>query len=184
MILHTEQLDQLFTALSKAQAEFPLIEKSRTAHYGNYADLSDMLNPLWPVLKAHGLSVYDFTTINTNGSLIINVRLGHSSGQFTTTQCLFREGLAKDAEWGGCLTFIRRYMYRSILGIAIPNDIDDNDDGHAVSSQPLTKEQLEFLEKLPQDAQQKVMSFYKVNNLKDITKVQFDKIASYYNKKS
>lgn len=181
MILHSEQLDQLYTALSQAQAEFPLIGKSRAAHYGNYADLSDMLNPIWPVLKKYGLSVYDFTSVDTTGLLFINVRLAHSSGQYTTTQCLFRDGLSKDADWGGCLTFRRRYMYRSILGIAIPNDIDDNDDGHATKQPIITIKQAAKILALDEDTIKKILDHYKVNSVSQLYESEYKQIAKKYN---
>jgi hypothetical protein len=124
--LHSAQLNELFAALANAQDEFPRVTKGAKSHYGKYAKAADILNPLWPTLKKYGLSVHEVPLVNLeHGLMILQVRLNHSSGQFTTAQCIIRPKSDEDNVWGSSVTFRRKYLYKGILGLAEEEEVQD-----------------------------------------------------------
>ena len=181
----SNELDKLYAALAEAQAEFPLIEKSRQANYGPYADMFDLIHPLRPILKKYQLTVYESCYIRDDGIMILRVKLGHSSGQFDSSEAIINS-FDKDAHWGGSITFKRRYLYRGILGIVIPDDTDDNDDGHEEiedSNEPLSNEEISLLNKLSADFQKRIKEFNKINSFNDLTRKQYNQIIKSIEKK-
>lgn len=177
----SENVEKLYDALSNAQAEFPHINKTRQAHYGPYADASDILTPLWPILKKYGLAVHETTMVHENGFEILEVTLGHKSGQFVTAQALLQPKSTKDSDWGGCVTYRRRYLYRGILGLAIPEEPDDNDDNNELLKK-ISSDGLKRLQQLNENVQNRILEFNKVKNLQDLTMRQYNQIIKMINK--
>ena len=124
---------QLYTALANAQAEFPFIEKNKDANYGKYADKFAMMQPIWIILKQHGLAIRENIKVLEDGTEILQVILSHSSGQFEVTQTKLTAWVRSanenpDHAWAKTVTYKSRSLYRGILGIAIPHDTEDIDD--------------------------------------------------------
>ena len=74
------QYNELFAALAKAQAEFDIVGKNRSSHYGGYADLEELIAATRPALTKNGLSITRRIDI-VDGKQIYIGTLGHSSGQ-------------------------------------------------------------------------------------------------------
>ena len=53
----TNKYNELFAALAKAQAEFDIVGKNRSSHYGGYADLEELIAATRPALTKYGLSI-------------------------------------------------------------------------------------------------------------------------------
>lgn len=132
MNLQSEDINELITALSKAQGEIsPAIKDSLNPHYKNkYADLNSCWNACRPALSKHGLAIIQTMTEN-DGKLSLITTLAHSSGQWMRsylpilTQKMDAQGI------GSAITYARRYSLAAIVGIA-----PDDDDGNAACDAP------------------------------------------------
>lgn len=123
----TDALNELAAALAKAQASFPVIEKTRTATINSakgsysytYADLSDIFRALRDPLSKNGLSVAQ--VIN---STILQTVLMHTSGQRIVSYSILTCAAADPKVSGAELTYRRRQALCAILGIAAEDDTD------------------------------------------------------------
>jgi hypothetical protein len=136
-----QQLAELYAALAKAQAEFPPIERTRTVEVrsdkGNYsfdyAPLDVVIEATRPALTKHGLAVMQPLDTLEGGALAIRTKLTHASGaelEFVTPL----QRTDKIQQLGSLITYMRRYAYQAIVGVAT----DSDDDGNAADDQPRT----------------------------------------------
>lgn len=126
----------LASALAKAQAEFPKIERVRTvkvrskrtgAEYQfSYAPLDFILNSVRPVLSKHGLSLIQALAQAENGSPAVQTILFHESGDSVEASFPLENIPEAPQELGSLLSYIRRYAVQAILGIATEDDDDAN----------------------------------------------------------
>lgn len=132
MVSRSESTKELASALAKAQAEFPAIQKNRTAKVimkagGNYsykyADLSDILSAVTPILSKNGLSLSQSPTM-IEGKLALETTLMHSSGEWISGVYPLKS-YDRPQEMGSEITYARRYTATSFLGI----HADEDDDG-------------------------------------------------------
>jgi hypothetical protein len=125
----------LQAALSKAQADFPPIERSRKvkvktrtggAYEFSYAPLNAILAATRPILAKHGLALSQ--GLRAFGeSIVLRTTLTHSGGGALSDEwpLPFREGMSPQ-EIGSLLTYARRYALSAMLGIASEEDDDAN----------------------------------------------------------
>lgn len=173
------QINELAASLSKAQGEFPPIVNAQVAeiemknggtYVYTYADLSDVLKAVRPVLAANSLAIMQFQEYeDVRGSDHLDwlrTRLLHSSGQWIETVVAL-EVDRKDAKgvmgaidpqaMGSAITYARRYCLSAMLGIAT----EDDDDGAAAknrtrrsgkgNSKKASPNQVSFLERLSRE---------------------------------
>ena len=132
-IQKSEQLNELATALAKAQAELTSAKKDSKGHGYNYSDLATVIEEAKRVLPKHGLS---FTQLVGQTSMItdsivetisVTTILLHSSGQFISSEGSIRipemRGVNDTQKAGAALSYLRRYSLQAILGMAS----EDND---------------------------------------------------------
>lgn len=139
-VRQTPEASDLMMAFARAQMQFPVIQKNKTANITGqrsysyrYADLADVLTAINPVLKAHGLA---FMTIPTRGVLV--GRLIHEptgqwiEGDLSIVPPDVRGGVQA---LGSAITYERRYLVASMLGLVLEEDDDGNAaDGHQAST--------------------------------------------------
>lgn len=202
MILESEQKDQLYTALSLAQVEFPTIRVNRKAFKNEYADLYAMLKPVYPTLNKYGLSVHEWSGF-INGIHCYGVRLSHKSGQYSTNAFPFTYDDPKPSDQkthkiAGSQTYFFRYYVKGILGLLISDDPEDDDgQGHYVQNTPLPKgecvssDQLEEINRILEghtDICQQVLKGFNITSLMYIPKDKYfatvDRIRDLKYKKS
>ena len=122
--LMSESINELATALSQFQGSVQQPSFNKSVNYGNtkfrYADLAECQRVTRKPLADAGLAV---TQTIENGMLV--TRLLHKSGQFITSQ-LPMSIPNKMQELGSMLTYMKRYTYCAILGIAADDDDDAN----------------------------------------------------------
>jgi hypothetical protein len=122
----SEQINELVTALAKAQAEMqnaPML--SENPHFrSKYADLASIRNATIPHLAKHGLALFQVTEMNGNGLLLVT-RLGHASGQEIKSVYPIPYS-DKPHVMGSALTYAKRYSWAAICGIAAEEDEDGN----------------------------------------------------------
>lgn len=122
----SEELADLFAALSKAQGEIENASKSAENPFFNskYADLASVLGACRKPLSDNGLSVFQGIIHGDTASL--KTRLCHSSGQWIEDDgvplLLDKQNMQGE---GSALTYARRYGLMAAVGIA-PEDDDGN----------------------------------------------------------
>lgn len=124
----------IYSALTKVQAEMPIIQKNTTT-FGKqkYADLAEIIRISRPILVKHGLSITQTFNVLETGHIKLITTLCHSSGQSIKSE--IRLILASQDpknmqnmlhETGKSITYLRRYTYCAIVGIATDDDTDGN----------------------------------------------------------
>lgn len=124
-------VDQLATALAKAQAEIVGAEKSRkNDHFkSSYATLADTWEACRGPLTKHGLSIVQLVGATANG-VTVETRLLHSSGQSLSSILELPVGQKTAQGIGSAITYGRRYGLSAMVGVAP----DEDDDGNTASN--------------------------------------------------
>jgi len=134
----SEQINELATALSKAQSQFKHVAKNksvtvRTRDGGSYSykygDLADSWDTARAFLTSNGLSIVQSPSF-AEGWLILHTIIMHSSGQWIrgTMQTLAKADDVKSL--GSAITYLRRYAFCSMTGLVA----DEDDDGGSSSA--------------------------------------------------
>jgi hypothetical protein len=132
---HSEQINELAAALSKAQGEIEgAIRDSTNPHFrAKYADLSSVWAGIRAPFAKHGLSVVQGLS-STDAGVSCETLLAHSSGQWISSTLTVPADKQNAHGYGSAATYARRFGLQAIAGIA-PIDDDGN---AAVASAPVT----------------------------------------------
>jgi len=135
-------IGKLAEALAKAQGELKPPKATKTAivtmkaggsYSYKYADLADTISAAQDPLSKNGLAVVQ--TFEQGNPALMHTTLVHSSGEWVrSTMPMQLAGLAPQAV-GSLATYLRRYSYAAIVGIAAEED----DDGKGAGAQPPPK---------------------------------------------
>lgn len=152
----SEQLNELFAALAKAQGQMQSATLNQSNPYfkSRYADFSELIKASRPALAENGLCVIQRVVDTENGQVLSSV-LGHSSGQWVESTMRIAPAKSDVQSMGSYITYLKRYSYAALVGVAT-----DDDDGEQamvqIRQQPqiqrpsphekITLEQLEQLE--------------------------------------
>lgn len=126
----SEQINELATALSKAQAEIqPALKDSVNPFFkSKYADLASVWSACKDPLTKNGLSVLQMMDYK-EGQLVLLTTLAHASGQWVRS-CLPVLSAKQDAQSiGSAITYMRRYSLAALVGVTT----DEDDDGNAAT---------------------------------------------------
>ena len=132
----SDQINELATALAKAQGELENASKSSTnPHFrSKYADLAEVLNTVRPVFARHGLSITQFPSFES-GVVSVETRLMHSSGQWLSG-VISAPVSKQDAQGvGSATTYCRRYSLAAVAGVAQEDDDANSAVGHGAATQ-------------------------------------------------
>ena len=158
-------------ALQKAQAEFPSMGKTTQVGVGSYGysylPLEQMLSLVTPVLLKHGLCISQGFSCSPTGETLIITRLIHKDGGviesllpiFLSERDMANPKKNQTHNWGGAVTYQRRYSIKLILGLE--TDMDFNmEEVEEVSDKKLKSKPLEnkgeVIETLRKQVQEKV----------------------------
>ena len=130
--MQSEEINELATALSKAQGEFTAVPKGDENPFfkSKYAGLPDVVKVAAPILSQNGLAISQFICQSELGEDLLKTYLLHSSGQFIEHSMKLYLGKLDSQGMGSATTYARRYSYMSVLGLVA--DVDD--DGNRASS--------------------------------------------------
>lgn len=147
-----ENLNELFSALAKAQTEMTNAAKNVDNAYlkSKYADLSSVMDAAKPHLAKHGLCVIQ-RMITQEGELYLQTILGHSSGQSieSTVKVEVKESVGNNQKTnymhalGSSLSYLRRYSYAALVGVAVGTNDDDGNDSMPAGYKPEAKKPVE-----------------------------------------
>lgn len=131
---HSESINEIAAALSKAQAVIAGAVKDKTnPHFkSDYADLASVWDACRIPLTNHGLSVAQ-TAATDDGRVNVTTILMHVSGQWIRDTLAMKPTKDDPQGVGSCITYARRYALAAMVGVA-PED----DDGNAASAKPAT----------------------------------------------
>ena len=132
MTITSAELDQLATALAKAQAEMKnaTLNKINPHFKSKYADLAAIRDSVTPALAKNGIAVVQGTDTTESG-LVVFTRLIHASGQWIESR--FPIPYDKPQTMGSGITYGRRYTLSAVCNIAA----DEDDDGNAANEKPV-----------------------------------------------
>lgn len=189
----SEQVNELFSALSKAQSEMDSASKNASNPFfkSKYANLTEMKLASLPALTKNELSV-DQQIITHDGETYLVTCLGHSSGQWKRSCVSIRPAKDDIQSFGSAISYIKRYSYGSLIGIVIEED-DDGESNRPRNGNPIkynkplpsyggdiiTKEQYEqLLYEIGDntDIAQRILNTYKIDDLKLLPKPYFMRI--------
>ena len=155
----------LAVALQKAQAEFPSMGKTKQVGVGSYGysylPLEQMLSLVTPVLLKNGLCLTQGFGCSATGETLIVTRLIHKDGGVIKSELpifLSERDMANPKKnqthnWGGAVTYQRRYSIKLILGLE--TDMDFNmEEEEKVEDKNINKG--EVIETLRKQVQEKV----------------------------
>ena len=121
----SDELGKLAGALCKCQVEFQGVHKDSSGHGYNYADLNSVIQYAQPIFTKNGLSITQLIVSKMHGkTLLSGVRtmLMHESGQWIASEAYaptFKSKMNGTIQILGVnTTYIRRYQYQAILGLA------------------------------------------------------------------
>jgi hypothetical protein len=173
----SENIGQLAESLSILQGEIVDPVKNRNSHNCRYADLTQVLNTIRPLMSKNGLSIVQFPG-NNEGKITIETILMHKSGEWISNvygMIPIEQKGANSAQSDGILiTYIRRYAIISLLGISAQDDTD----GNITSNRKLTGNEIDNFLKLCNNNKSKIERILKcveVENLKELTLEQYNK---------
>lgn len=138
----------LMAALAKAQGEFKPIEKNREVeilmksggkYRFRYADLEEIIAKTRPALSANGLAMIQ-TIEHSQAGQLLTCKLMHAGGGIITSELPIpsaREFGGDPKSFGALISYHRRYMVTSMLGVAADDDLDEDGQG-AGEHQPPT----------------------------------------------
>jgi hypothetical protein len=123
---HSEQINELAAALSKAQGEITgAIRDSTNPHFrSKYADLSSVWEGIRRPFSANGLSVVQGLSSSEAG-VNCETMLLHASGQWISSSLTIPADKINAHGFGSAATYARRFGLQAIAGIA-PIDDDGN----------------------------------------------------------
>lgn len=121
---HSESINELATALAKAQGQITGALKDSTNPFfkSKYADLASCWDACRKQLSENGLSVLQLTEV-TDGYLAIVTILAHSSGQWIEGILPVKVKDDSPQSQGSGITYARRYALAAMVGLA---QIDDD----------------------------------------------------------
>lgn len=133
---------KLFEALSKAQAEYPPVERSKTVsvyskktgttYQFKYAPLEKLLDAIRKPFSNHGLCVFQQVIGNGDSSCFVVTTIGHKDGATISDRIpVTRTGDMK--AFGGDITYTKRYGLSALAGIVADDDIDSVAEGERVT---------------------------------------------------
>jgi hypothetical protein len=139
MLTHSEQIDQIASALADAQADLGIVFKqSQNDAFGSkYADLTRVWEAFQRVGPRHGLSVvqmpghYDASA----RTMVMSVKLMHNSGQWLGGDMSMPLSRGDAHAYGSACTYARRYSLAALIGVC-PHDDDGNEASGIVATFP------------------------------------------------
>jgi hypothetical protein len=149
--MHSEQINELFTALSKAQADMTNGRATKQNPYlkNSYASIEDIWNEIREPFAKNGLAVTQLQEVIDSRTYVVTM-LCHSSGQWiksNTPLIIPQNGKNPMQDLGSAITYAKRYGLASIVGFSVSDASDD--DGSACKAKTITVSQkIEIEEKM------------------------------------
>jgi hypothetical protein len=138
---HSEKIDELATALAKAQAVMTgaLKDSANPFFKSRYADLESVWTACRKALTEHGLSVVQSASA-TEGGVAVTTMLLHSSGQWMRDTLPLNPKDMSPQGIGSAITYGRRYGLAAIAGVYQTDDDAEAAHGRGKQQEPQVSE--------------------------------------------
>lgn len=149
--IHTENIDKISSAISKAQMDITNPKKSTLNPYfkSKYSNLSDIINVIRLPLAINEIAVMQapYTPIDGIG---VETLLSHSSGQWIKFRFKVKPPKNDIQTIGSLISYIKRFALSSALCISGEDEDDDGNigSGKDKKDEKITKEQMNLLNSL------------------------------------
>jgi hypothetical protein len=135
----SNNIGEIALALSLAQSELDSAKKDSSGYGYNYSDLASVISTSKPVLAKHGLAVTQLLGKIVEGNVTLTTMLTHKSGQYfksvSSIPLIEMKGTNAAQNAGASISYLRRYAYQAILGMA-SEDNDASSQGFKKESKP------------------------------------------------
>ena len=188
--LFSTECKDIFTALCKAQAEFPLIPKSGyNPHFkSTFSTLDDYERACRPYVAKFDLGWTQILTFDeTLSTHKLVTMLFHSSGQWIQSVVHLNPIKNDPQALGSYISYMRRYALSSLLGVSGSEDDDAHDQTHS-QIQLISKEQFDILAELIKSMpnavkiHKDILGFNKIDKLEELPESLFKNVKSYIEK--
>jgi len=175
---------KLFQALAGFQQEVPAIHEATKGYGYTYANLTQILTTINPLLKKHGLGFTQLLNGNSINTIIFHCESGATiESTVELPSDVILKGMNKFQVTGSAITYYRRYSLSSILGLV--TDVDADATGTQVAPKPvkqlMTDDKFEKAKGCNLDQINKVLSTFKFN--KPQQRKELEEIRDNLNKK-
>lgn len=120
-------MKNLYKSLAAFQYECPIIHKGTSGYGYTYADLSEIMQVITPLLQKHGLGFTQVINENSLQTILFHVETGESiTSSIAINNTTNLKGMNEFQTLGSCITYLRRYSLSAILGIVTDKDTDAN----------------------------------------------------------
>lgn len=195
MINKSDSISKLCVSLMKFNCEVGSISKDKKNPFfkSDYVTLDKLIIETRPILSKYGLSVMQFP-VDKDGMVGVQTLLLHESGEFIEGNEFYLKPAKNDPQaYGSAVTYARRYTYQAILNLNTGDDDDGNYATHGSNEKPnssnqsskLTDGQLKRLFAIATSVGVTMLQVkagalrdYKVKNLEDLTKNQYDELVA------
>lgn len=176
------------SAFSRLQADLPAVARKGTGHNNKkYARFEDVIEAIRAPLSKHGFSL-SFRTNHEGNVVRITGVLGHESGHQETTDLPLPADASgsKNAvqSWGSSISYGKRYVALTLLGIAT----DDDDDGKKAGETGfISDEQQAELRRMLEATEtdiSKFLEFVNADNMAEIPARDFQRVRGLLAKKA
>lgn len=186
MQYQSTELNELFSALAKAQSDIKVALKDSNNPFfkSRYANLQAVIECSRPALCNNGLFVTQPIRPNRAGHDCLVTILGHSSGQWISSEMKIAPLKTDVQSLGSYITYLRRYCYASIVGVYDGTEDDDGNATHeaiptkpTVTSYKINTEQLHMIEQALNGFDTIKETFLKglrINSFADLPKESFN----------
>ena len=127
-MISEEKRPELFLAISKMQSELTGAFKAKSGHGYSYADLAQCIKTAQEPLSNNGLAIVQLLNETERGTEIETV-LTHESGGYISSSFLMAKAVLMGGggknpaqSMGASITYMRRYSYCAIIGLAQTDD--------------------------------------------------------------
>lgn len=129
MDLMSDSIDQLATALAKAQGEFTVANKDKNNPFfkSKYADFESIVAASRPALSKNGLSVVQNVYRFDDGNHYLVTLLLHASGQWIKSKAQHNPQKNDIQSLSSYNTYLKRMCYSSMLGVVTGESDDDGE---------------------------------------------------------
>ena len=117
-------MKEIYKALANFQYEIPIIHKDSKGFSYTYTDLPEIVRVITPYLKKHGLGFTQLIEGNQLKTIIFHYESGESIESSADIPEETMKGMNKFQTLGSAITYLRRYMLSSALGLVTDKDLD------------------------------------------------------------
>lgn len=175
------ELNELFKAISLAQAEIKVAEKNAfNPHFkNNYANLQSLIECSRPALCKNQLAVMQ-QIVHDEGGDYLHTILSHASGQWISASVKLTPTKPDIQSLGAYITYMRRYSYAALIGVY--DGWDEDDDGN--SNSLVNSDQLKIITSFTHDNVPLLNEILKSYNVKDLRNLKAIDATSLINRLS